>query len=460
MAALVLEILIAAYALALLVPAIVGVDLGPLTPDRAEKPILILLLAVPIRLALGGRSRLLAPVAARWPELPQLRARMVASVPAAIADVAFALAATRLATFAIGFLSNLLFPPMKDRSFAMPFAYQRFAETFAAWDSGWYFDIARRGYYYNPGTQSSIAFFPLYPMLMRGVAWPFGGSDRAIWLAGIFVSCVAFATALVVLHRFTERVCGDRETARRTVLYLAIFPFSLFFTRVYAESVFLLASVLAVSSAWDRGWLRAGVWGALATLARPNGILIGLPLLLMACSPWPPPRALAGRLAALIPVPLAFAGYCGYVYTLTGDPLAWLSAQAHWNYSLGHPPWRLLLTMIGRLVKHGWYDYFFVTTMTPFRLFHGMTALVFLVLMPGVFKRFGVAMGAYVLASLLVPLSGSALEGIGRYAAVLFPVFMFAGTFRSERLHEAVLIVCSLFLALFIALFVTLRPIY
>ena len=116
--------------------------------------------------------------------------------------------------------------------------------------------------------------------------------------------------------------------------------------------------------------------------------------------------------------------------------------------------------MIGRLVKHGWYDYFFVTTMTPFRLFHGMTALVFLVLMPGVFKRFGVAMGAYVLASLLVPLSGSALEGIGRYAAVLFPVFMFAGTFRSERLHEAVLIVCSLFLALFIALFVTLRPIY
>ena len=45
----------------------------------------------------------------------------------------------------------------------------RFAETFAAWDSGWYFDIAQRGYYWSASGQSSLAFFPLYPMLMR--AW-------------------------------------------------------------------------------------------------------------------------------------------------------------------------------------------------------------------------------------------------------------------------------------------------
>ena len=87
-------------------------------------------------------------------------------------------------------------------------------------------------------------------------------------------------------------------------------------------------------------------------------------------------------------------------------------------------------------------------------------ALVFLALTPAVFKRLGLAMGAYVLVSLLVPLSGSGLEGIGRYAAVLFPVFMLAGTNRSPRLHEAILIVCSIFLALFVSLFVTLHPVY
>jgi hypothetical protein len=171
-------------------------------------------------------------------------------------------------------------------------------------------------------------------------------------------------------------------------------------------------------------------------------------------------RVLATRLAWLLPVPLALLGYCVFVYRLSGDPLGWLTAQTHWNYSIGHPPWRMLLTMIGRLVKHGWYDYFFVTDMAPFRLFHGVAGLVFLALTPAIFKRLGPAMGLYVLASLLVPLSGNNLEGIGRYAAVLFPAFMLAGGVKSARAHEAILIVSALFLALFLCLFVTLRPIY
>jgi hypothetical protein len=65
-----------------------------------------------------------------------------------------------------------------------------------------------------------------------------------------------------------------------------------------------------------------------------------------------------------------------------------------------------------------------------------------------------------VLASLLVPLSGNALEGIGRYTAVLFPVFMVLGGLRSQRMHEALLIIAALLRSLFVILFVTLRPIY
>lgn len=468
-AAFTLDALIAIYAILLLVPLLTGLDLGPLTFDRPEKPILILLLAVPLRVAFGGRSWILERAAgAAAPRLARLRSRALDRVPPAVVDVAVALVTTRVATFAIGFIANLLFPSSKERAFLMPFRHQRFAETFAAWDSGWYFDVAQRGYYWRADGQSSIAFFPLYPMLMRAAAWPFGGTDRAIWIAGVAVSCTAFGLALLVLHRFTVRVTGEREVARRAVLYLAVFPFSLFFSRVYAESVFLLVSVVAVSRAYDQRWAQAGLAGALATLTRPNGILIGLPLFVMALTARTPDgvherpsiRAVALRLACLLPIPLALAGYCAFAYRLSGDPLAWLSAQTHWGYSLGHPPWRLLLTMIGRLVKHGWYDYFFVTPMAPFRLFHGVSALVFLALTPAIFRRLGAAMGLYVLASLLVPLSSNNLEGIGRYAAVLFPAFMLAGSVTSARAHEAILIVSALFLALFVCLFVTLRPIY
>ncbi len=115
----------------------------------------------------------------------------------ALVDVAFALVATRVATIFIAFIANLLFTPYGVRAFAMPFERQKFAEIFAAWDSGWYFDIASRGYYFNADGQSSIAFFPLYPMLMRAAAWPFGGTDKAIWVAGIVVSSAAFALALL-----------------------------------------------------------------------------------------------------------------------------------------------------------------------------------------------------------------------------------------------------------------------
>ena len=40
-------------------------------------------------------------------------------------------------------------------------------------DGGWYLRIAESGYFYTPGRQSSVAFFPVFPMLLRGfgIAW-------------------------------------------------------------------------------------------------------------------------------------------------------------------------------------------------------------------------------------------------------------------------------------------------
>ena len=460
--ALVLELIIAAYVVALtLVLAVGRIDLGVISLSDGTKPILVLLLVVPLRFAINESSWFLELARSlKHRDLARRLEAVFSHITPAVKDATFALVATRVATLAIGFIANLIFTPHRTRAFAMPFRRDKLAELFAAWDSGWYFDIARRGYYFRVDGQSSVAFFPLYPMAMRALAWPFGGTERAIWLAGIILSCATFALALVSLHRLTEKIFGDREIARRTVLYFAIFPFSLFFSRVYAESLFLLTTVLAISRAYEGRWWRAGGWGALATLARPNGILIGLPLALLAMERRPSAHGLVTRLLPLLLVPAALTGYSAYVYSLSGDPMAWLSAQSHWGYSLGHPPWQQLLKMIGRIVKYGLYDYFFVSAMAPYRLLHGVVALIFLALTPAVFRWLGAAMGMYVLVSLLIPLSGNALEGVGRYSAVLFPVFMVVGRLKSPRVHEAILVVSSLFLALLVCLFATGRPVY
>jgi hypothetical protein len=457
-----LELVILAYGAALLVILVTGgIDLGFLRLNQAAKPVLILAIAIPVRLALRYPSWL-RDEAGRTAQRITARARELASTPqgAAVADVAFAILATRTVTFSVGFLANLLFPPLAARSSALPFEAVKFAEIFVAWDSGWYFEIARSGYYFDRDGQSSTAFFPLYPLLMRALAWPFGGSDRALWVAGIFLSCASFALALLALHRFAWRVFGTREAARRTVLYVAVFPFSLFMTRVYSESLFLLTSVMAISGAHDHRWRSAGVWGALATITRPNGVLVAIPLLLLAIADRPGLRAVAGRSVWLLPVPAALGGFCAFSYSLSGDPLSWLSAQRHWGYFLWNPPWEQLLHLLGGLEKHGLYDYFFISPHAPFHFLHGMTALGFLALTPAVFKRLGAPMGTYVLVSLLIPLSSNSLGGIGRYGAVLFPVFMLLGGLRAPRVHECILIASCLLLAFFVALFVTLRPIY
>ncbi|HUJ72186.1 MAG TPA: hypothetical protein VLZ30_08065, partial [Verrucomicrobiae bacterium] len=35
------------------------------------------------------------------------------------------------------------------------------------WDTRWYLSIIRQGYSYHPGMECNVAFFPLYPMLVR-----------------------------------------------------------------------------------------------------------------------------------------------------------------------------------------------------------------------------------------------------------------------------------------------------
>ncbi len=456
-----LIVVFAAAALLYLVTG--GIDLGLVSVRRFSKPFLVLLVLAALRAAVPRASWLTRRIGSGWTRAQAARARLEARsawAPAAL-DALVAVLSVHVLTKGTSFLANLLFGPARARPYPMPFESRHFAETFAAWDSGWYFDIAQRGYYWSDSGQSSLAFFPLYPLLMRALAWPFGGGDRALWVAGIALSYLCLWLGLTVLHHMTEGHFGGREVARRTVLYVAVFPFAYFFTQVYTESLFLLTSVSAVAAAFGARWGWAGVFGGLAALTRPNGILIAVPLGLLALAGRPRLGELARRTAALSLVPLALAAFCAFAYRLSGDPLGWLRAQAQWGYSVGNPPWVELMRLVDGLDRKGLYGYFFSDPLAAYYFLHGVVAVVFVLLAPSVFRHLGIALGAYVAVSLYVPLSGNALEGIGRYAATLFPVFMLLGSVvRSRRVHEALLVSGALVLSLLSALFATWRPIY
>lgn len=452
----ILDLAISLYGIATLLAVLLnGIAIsGFLRITSAAKPLLTLAILIPIRLALGGASPLSAPMLRLSGEVRRFwRLR----VPEAIRDVLLIGFLSRTAELFVGIVANALIPPVLPRPFAVPGPWPKIGEALAVWDSGWYWDIAMRGYYYSPDHQSSIAFFPLYPMLTRTIAALFGGSAEAAFWSALGLSWVAFGAALVMLHRLTALVTGDARSARRTVMLIAVFPFSFYFTRIYTESLFLLLTVTVFDAALRRQWIVAGAVGALAALTRPNGILIAVPLALMA---WIDVRRSGGArpVVAVMFVPVAWAGYCLYVYSLAGDPLAWLGAQQHWNYALDRLPHRHLLRTFSAIEQHGLYAELFRSGNAPIELLYSITALIFIGAVPFIWKRFGAPAGCYVLLSLLIPLSGSKLEGIGRYASVLFPAFMLAGAAWSRRVFEVALVVSCLLLALCAVLFVGWHP--
>ncbi|NJL92475.1 MAG: hypothetical protein HC915_01515, partial [Anaerolineae bacterium] len=148
---------------------------------------------------------------------------------------------TRLVVFAAAYLGEIALPSITGEGFyqADQVDTNIWLDMWARWDSGWYIGIVEGGYFFQPGLQSSVAFFPLYPLL-TSLLEPIAGSPLA---AGVLLSNLCLLGALIFLYLLTDLEFKDSATATRTVFYIAAFPTAFFFSAVYTESVFLLFAV-------------------------------------------------------------------------------------------------------------------------------------------------------------------------------------------------------------------------
>src|SRR5439155_9019191 len=98
------------------------------------------------------------------------------------------------------------------------------------WDAGWFLRVASDGYPHHLPTaaghavETTLAFFPLFPLLLKAVALLTPLSDA---LAGIIVAVAAGAVAVAALHRIALRLTGDAERAGRAVALFSFFPGSM-----------------------------------------------------------------------------------------------------------------------------------------------------------------------------------------------------------------------------------------
>jgi hypothetical protein len=194
------------------------------------------------------------------------------------------------------------------------------------WDGGWYLQIAELGYARGlPPTgappNSNLAFFPLFPVLVRALS---AGGLSPFRTAVLLNLVLGTGAAVAVWH--LARLLGDGPFADRAVSLFAFFPATFVLTLTYSEPTMLLLAALCLHALVRHRWVLAGAAAAVATASRPNAVAlcvacaVGAALAIWQRRDW---RALVAP--ALSPLGLvAFFAFLGHH---TGDFLIWSKAQ-------------------------------------------------------------------------------------------------------------------------------------
>ncbi len=291
-----------------------------------------------------------------------------------------------------------------------------------AWDAAIYERIAAVGY--APAGPEAVRFFPLYPIVARGVAWLPGISTGTAMI--IVANFFGFA-ALVALHALVTSESIGRRAPSHAVWAMSLWPAAFVLVMGYAESLFIFLSILAFF-AWRKGyWWLSIVPACLAGLCRPTGLLLAVPALVQAVVSWRDERSLLrgalGRVAAVAAAP---AGAAIYLYWARRfgpflTPIRDQLSGAH-RGSVSDP----FVTMVhdGRDLLGG---HHLGTAM------HAPFAIAFVLLTVYLFFRLPAAYCWYAAVTVGVALTASNLDSLERYGLACFPLAIGVGLLIEHR---------------------------
>jgi hypothetical protein len=361
---------------------------------------------------------------------------------------------TRLGVLAVGFLGIVLLgyaphtPPYR--------VYQNdFLNMPARWDTGWFWGIARDGYQFDPSARDKmqdVAFFPLYPLLMRYGSLIAGG--HVLWV-GVAISLLSFFWSAILLYRLARRHLSH-DAAAAGVAFLATYPFALFFSTAYTESLYLL-TVVAACYHFERDELwKAASWGFAAGLTRPNGCLLSVVLAVMAVERWRTiGLPLQRRLVVAAAPGLAMVLFSAYMYFLTGNPLQWAAQHAAWGRVYRGVD--IVIAEQFQYARQGLYAY---AASRPLDLLHACVVVLMISSIVPVYRLLGAPYAAMIALNILPPLAIGGLLSMGRVSSVVFPTFLWLGSAVPLRHRAAWLIGFAMLQALCAIAFFTWRPLY
>jgi hypothetical protein len=311
----------------------------------------------------------------------------------------------------------------------------RWLAMWQRFDANWYLSIAENGYGSIPG---DIHFPPFYPLLIRALQPLFHNT----FLAGLFISNLASIFALKLLYDFFKDL-GQRNIAKRAVLFLTIFPAFFFFFSAYSEPVFLIAALLSLRAMKSRAWHWAGFWVFCAILIRLQGVALLAPMLFLMWRDQPFLRKLSHWVGLLI----AGAGGLFYLYLRSQLPaestVPFVETNLHARLT---PPWVSYEYSVQSLLAGN---------ATFIDALNWITTTLFILLLLWGWRKLPLEHNIYLLCSLLIFMTRivetQPLMSMLRYSITLFPSFyILAETAENAWVRRAVVylyILLSLYLS-------------
>lgn len=200
------------------------------------------------------------------------------------------------------------------------------------WDSRWYLGIADHGYAHELGLaydHNNLAFFPLYPLLVKAVAVLTPGTRAS---TGLGIAVLASFLAAWGVFAVGDRVAGRRTGVLLTVLWAA-YPVALVQWMGYTESLFTAFAAWTLYAVLDERWLWAAAGSVLAGLTRPTGIALAAAVTVTALLSLRS-RFSARALTAALAAPLGWCAYVGWVGLRLGRWDGYFAVQRMWHNEL------------------------------------------------------------------------------------------------------------------------------
>lgn len=337
---------------------------------------------------------------------------------------------SRLILTGFGTFSRYYFRDVTGEYYKGNFAKQVWMDIWGVWDTAWYLDIAENGYsttlksgvYKNSCcNQNNIAFFPLYPLLIRLL----GNIIGNYYISGIIISNISLLIASYFLYKITLTT-DNEDFARRSIKYLFIYPSSFILSGVFSESLFLALLTATFYFAGKNKWMLVGILGFFLCLTRHVGLLFLPPLIYMYLKKeW---GHIGKEILYFLLFPAGTILYFAFLYFVLG--ISYFNSGSEWG-PINTPK---MFGYITQLFAAFSFNNPFTLTLALYSVVEIFLILFYSRILKDPFKYLSYA---YLLFFLLI--GGNSLMSTPRFMMVLFPIFMILAIAGKNKIADFVI---------------------